>query len=276
MRSRVSGLTLSTVSRLQLIGFSSKKMGDFDTTSFETPEPGEGFFPSTCWSRILGGGAGPDPRSRRQDLEELATRYWRPVYIYICGRRSRSADDAGDLTQDFFVWMLESDLLARADPGRGRFRGLIKVALGRFLIDGERRELRIKRGGDRIRVPLGDGDTMPELADSRGKSPEELLDESWRREVLATALQRLEDVLGREDKPVVFDVFRDYYLSEAEDLDYETVAARYQITRSDVSNHLMHAKRRYQSCLKAVVQETVGGPGELREELEWLFGRRGS
>ena len=36
--------------------------------------------------------------------------------------------DAKDLAQDFFLWMMESDFLSRADRGRGRFRVFVKVA----------------------------------------------------------------------------------------------------------------------------------------------------
>ena len=86
-------------------------------------------FPSTCWSRVLG----RDPRGEiptdlakheaRPDLEGLLRAYWRPVHAYLRAKHRLSPEDALDATQDFFVRILEGELLPRADPQRGRFRG---------------------------------------------------------------------------------------------------------------------------------------------------------
>src|SRR5947209_7892091 len=90
-------------------------------------------FPSTCWSRLLDGFGSPDRSASRRAAEELARNYWKPIYAYVRSAWSKSIEDAKDLTQGFFVWMMESDFLSRADPGRGRFRGFLKVALKHFL-----------------------------------------------------------------------------------------------------------------------------------------------
>src|SRR5438874_11936314 len=77
-------------------------------------------------------------------LTELCRRYWRPVFALIC-RRGHSVTDAQDLTQDFFMTLLTGNLLALADPGRGRFRSLLRTAVENFLNDKhyiDRRETR--------------------------------------------------------------------------------------------------------------------------------------
>lgn len=57
-----------------------------------------------------------------------------------------------------------------------------------------------------------------------------------------------------------------------DELDYAAVAARHGVTRVDVSNYLMHAKRRYRATLRDLVAETVTDAGALRDELDWLLG----
>ena len=66
----------------------------------------------------------------------------------ICFRNGFSIEDAQDLTQDFFVMVLDGHLLGRADPHRGRFRSLLLKALKDFLNDARDKKRARKRGGD--------------------------------------------------------------------------------------------------------------------------------
>ncbi|MCP3919736.1 MAG: sigma-70 family RNA polymerase sigma factor [bacterium] len=220
-------------------------------------------FPSTRWSRIA-----PGSNATHDALEELAQRYWRPAYAYVRARWAKSDDDARDAVQDFFLWIAEGDFLARADPERGSFRGFIKASLANFLHDLERKRRTVKRGGGKRFVPLDAGDSLEPPA--AGASPEEALDDAWRRELLAQAIEALEAEMIERDKPVHFAVFRDFYLDD-EELDYEKVAARHGITKVDVSNWLAVTKKRYRAHLRAAVLETVRGDADLRVELAWLF-----
>src|SRR5438067_10652488 len=83
----------------------------------------------------------------RKALTDLCKTYWRPIFAFIC-RRGYSVPDAQDLTQDFFLMVLEGDILKRADPSRGRFRSLLLKALENFLVDDTIRKRARKRGGD--------------------------------------------------------------------------------------------------------------------------------
>ena len=104
-------------------------------------------FPSTCWSRFTG--------TRSPDAtQDLARRYWKPIYAYIRSFGAKNDDDARDLTQDFFVWMMESDFAAKADPARGRFRSFVKVVLKRYIAQECRSDNRLKRGGNRTILSL--------------------------------------------------------------------------------------------------------------------------
>ncbi len=228
-------------------------------------------FPTTCWSRILAHAQG-EGSGRAAALETLARLYWRPVYAYVRAKWGKAPDDARDTTQDFFLWMLEGDFLARVDRDRGRFRAVLKAALANYVVDRHRADTAAKRGGGR--PPLSIDATLPRvnLPDPHGRSPEDLLDDAWRREVLARAVDLLEEGLAREGKETTFAVFRDYFLNVGGDLDYAAVAARHGLTRSDVGNRLQAAKARYRETLRRLVAETVHGDEDLHAELAWLFG----
>ena len=227
------------------------------------PDPGIAF-PSTRWSRVLS-------HRNPSDLEALARAYWRPIHAWLEARLRLGDDAASDLVQDAFAWMLATGFLERASPSRGSFRGLLKTALARFAIEHWRHATAEKRGGGRAQEPL---EAAHDRADPKSSTPDEVLDREWRRELLERARSDLEAELVASGKRNHWLLFRDWFLDEgeSENADYRSLAARHGITRTDVSNWLDHAKRRYREILRALVVETVRDEDELQEELRWLFG----
>jgi len=234
--------------------------------------PGRAEFPSTRWSLLLADPAAGSAAGRAA-FDALARRYWRPIAAYVRAR-GVPPGDVLDATQDFFAWMLETELLERAEPERGSFRGFLKRCLANFLHDRGRRAGREKRGGGRTVVALsiedGGGGAAFEPADVAGRSPEEVLDDLWRRELIGHALERLEAELRTRGKETAFALFRDSYLA-LDELDYAALAARHGVTRTDVSNALTHARKRFRAHVRNAVQETVRDDDALRAELRWLL-----
>ncbi|MBL8748618.1 MAG: hypothetical protein JNK78_05625 [Planctomycetes bacterium] len=218
-------------------------------------------FPSTRWSRIL------LPAGER-DLDALARAYAPPIEAWLAKRFVRRAADAADLAQDAFAWLLQTKLLDKADPARGRFRAFLKTALAHFAIERLRKERAAKRGGGARHASLDD---VADLVDPDALAPDEALDQAWRRELLAKAQRALQQELEAGGRAVHWALFRDWYLADDE-ADHATLASRHGITRTDVSNWLDFGKRRYRALLRDVVADTVSSPDELEEELRWLFG----
>ena len=230
-------------------------------------------FPSTRWSLLIEGTIA-EGRVPRSYLDDLARLYWRPVYAYVRRQWSRSNEDAKDLTQEFFAWVVESGFVSRADPDRGSFRGFLKVSLEHFLSDAERHRRRLKRGGARIIESMDEGLDRVDVPDAGQRTPGELLDEVWRREVLARVVDGLEDGYRCEGRRVYFDVFRDYFLDDAE-VTYADLATKYGLDQNKVSNCLQHAKRRYRDVLRQTLADTVETEAALDAELAWFTGDGG-
>src|SRR6202011_1491016 len=121
-------------------------------------------------------------------LAQLCQIYWRPIFTFIY-RRGYSAPDAQDLTQDFFLMIMEGNLLQSADPNRGRFRSLLLKSLTNFLIDAVAKQRRHKRGG-KLRFISWDkwmAETPAQLSLSKATMdsvpPEALFDAGWERAV---------------------------------------------------------------------------------------------
>src|SRR5581483_9155412 len=83
-------------------------------------------FVTTRWSVVLRAGRN-DTTLARAAMERLCQTYWYPLYAYV-RKRGRSAEDAQDLTQEFFGQLIERQAVAGADPQRGRFRSYLLKA----------------------------------------------------------------------------------------------------------------------------------------------------
>ena len=64
-------------------------------------------------------------------LEKLCRAYWYPLYAYV-RRKGYGADDAQDLTQEFFARLLARNYLSVADRNKGKFRSFLLGIAGTF------------------------------------------------------------------------------------------------------------------------------------------------
>src|SRR6516225_7259393 len=95
--------------------------------------PGNCSCPSTDWS-IVRAAACPNDAAGRAALENLCRRYWYPIYAFI-RREGTPEAEAQDLTQAFFVHVLQKGVLAIADPQKGSFKGFLLKTCRNFRIN---------------------------------------------------------------------------------------------------------------------------------------------
>ncbi len=218
-----------------------------NSTAANDGAPRPGAFATTRWSLILSGadskGAGKETRAA---LAELCRIYWRPIFAFI-SRRGYSAEDAEDLTQDFFVMILEGDWLQHADPSRGRFRSLLLKSLQNFLNDAADKTYARKRGGD---VSFVSWDAWMAEAPSQLSISTETLN-SWPAERL-------------------FDVLSAYLTAERDDVSSVNLATTLGVPQATVKKLLYHMRQRYRWLLRDEVAHTVENPADVEDELRYL------
>ena len=124
---------------------------------------GDKAFPETTLG-FAGGLRNPQTADYTRSMETLCARYWKPVYSYLRIGWAKSNEDAKDVAQAFFAWLLEEEALRKYDPAKGGFRAYLKVLLRRFVGHVERDLQRLKRGGGaRVFSLDGDAPLLPEL-----------------------------------------------------------------------------------------------------------------
>ncbi len=239
-------------------------------------EPGHIAFPPTPWSVVLGAGE-VGSEERRRNLEALAQLYWRPIFAWFRIGQGRTAEDARDLTQDFFVHLIESPLLARADPGRGRFRTYLKACLGNFAASAEEARRRVKRGGGQL---LRSIDAYlaehVDVAIDPGADPAVAIDREWRRVLVERAFAVLEEELAGRGQAAELDLFRAYHercgLGDPPRTAYRELAERFALSRMRIAKILFRVRRRFRDVVYAQIRASVRDEASAREEFSDLFG----
>lgn len=79
-------------------------------------------------------------------LAKLYELYWFPLYTFT-RRKGYSPHDAQDLTQGFFVDLIERRALAEADKLKGKLRTFLLTCFQNYLSVEAQRARRVKRGG---------------------------------------------------------------------------------------------------------------------------------
>ena len=230
-------------------------------------------FCTTQWSIVLSSGG--KATSADEALAQLCRIYWRPIFTFIC-RRGHSQSDAQDLTQEFFVRLLNGNLLASAHPTRGRFRSLLLKALQNFLIDAHDKRSAQKRGGQMRFVSWDDWVaeapsqlSMPVQAVESWPA-ERLFDARWAATVVEQALNSLREECEARGRGRVFDVLQGTLTSEGEGISFSRVAAELGVSEGLARRLLSTLRQRYRSLLRREVARTVASEDELEDEIRYL------
>ena len=233
-------------------------------------------FVTTRWSVILScADSQASTQTARDALTHLCQTYWRPIFAFVC-RRGYSVPDAQDLTQDFFVMLLEGHLLERADPNRGRFRSLLLKALNDFLHDARDKRRAQKRGGDLQFVAWDEW--MAELPsqfsvsarESESWPAEKVFDVRWAATVVERALSRLGEECEQHGRRRIFDVLSSCLAAEREDVSYANFAKTLGVPETSVKRLVHQLRKRYRALLREEVADTIDNPDMLEDELRYL------
>ena len=237
----------------------------------EIPVPQARQFTSTRWSLVLAA-AQRDSTECEAALATLCRLYWYPLYAYA-RRRLPQAQDAQDLTQEFFARLLEKDYLRQADRQRGRFRAFLLTAFKYFLAKEHERAHALKRGGGRTFLPLdfNRGEWRYHQEPSHEATPESLYERSWALTLLEQGLTRLREELAGAGKERLFEYLKGTLTVEATPRPYVELASELGMTAEALKAAVHRLRRRYAELIRAEIAQTVTTPEEIEDELRDLF-----
>ena len=230
-----------------------------------------GRFATTRWSRVLAAGEGTSPRSR-EALAELCGEYWYPLYAYA-RRRGHDAEDARDLTQSFFLHLLEKDRVALADPSRGRFRTFLLTAMKNFLAGEWRKRATLKRGGGAQMLPidLESAERRYRIEPSHSLGPDAIYERRWALEVLERAVGELRRRYQADGKGELFEALKPSLGHDDELLPYSELSRRLGQSEGALRSAVFRLRRRWQEQIRKLVGDTVEGDEAIDDELDSLL-----
>jgi RNA polymerase sigma factor (sigma-70 family) len=232
--------------------------------------PGSSRFPTTRWTMVVAAG---DPRRKeaRSALAALCESYWYPLYAYL-RRRGYPADQAQDLTQEFFIRVLEGRYLDRADPEKGRFRAFLLTSLKFFVADEEDRNRAQKRGGGAL-LPLefSSGEDRYQREPAHDETPERIFERRWALTVLDRVVEKLRDEFVHHGRPEHFERLKVFLLGHS-DAPYAALAREMKTSEGALKVAIHRLRKRYRELFRQEIADTVADPAEVETELRYLAG----
>jgi RNA polymerase sigma factor (sigma-70 family) len=226
---------------------------------------------TTNWTLIVRAEA-TDPDVRRSAMAELCEAYWYPLYAFA-RRRGSSHDDAADLTQAFFIHLIDKHALRGLDPVLVRFRSYLLVSFRNFESDVRDRKTALKRGGDHIRVTFD-----PALLERRysgiayaDEDPERLYERQWAVTLLERARERLRLANVAAGKTREFEALGPHLVSSPGAQAAHDASQALSISEGAARVALHRLRRRFGAELRAEVAGTVNGDAEVEAELRFLL-----
>jgi RNA polymerase sigma-70 factor (ECF subfamily) len=183
-------------------------------------------------------------------------------------------EEAKDLTQGFFLHLLEHKTLGRVDPLKGKFRSFLLGSLQNYLSSQADRARSLKRGGNVEFVPLeieGAEDRYRHESADR-VSAEKIFEARWAVILLEHALEVLGRQYAARHKEIVFQTLKGFLGIGAggPEASYEAAGQKLGIGLGTVKTLIYRLRKEYMAIVREEVGRTVSDPSEIDEELRAL------
>jgi RNA polymerase sigma factor (sigma-70 family) len=226
---------------------------------------GAPIFSTTNWSVVLEA-QGQSPAAQ-EALEKLCHTYWRPVYSFI-RREGTGHEEAEDLTQAFFVLLLQRRNFDDVRKEKGRLRSYLLTSLKHFLVSQHRRAVTVKRGKGQQPVPL---EELAAIEPADHLSADRIYERRWALTLMEQVLRRLREEYAMAGNSELFDLLKQLLPDEPGAPSRAEIAAQLGMTENAVRQALHRFRQRYQLLLRDEIAHTVAMASDIEDELRHLI-----
>jgi RNA polymerase sigma factor (sigma-70 family) len=229
-------------------------------------------FHTTRWTLVMAS-AREQSEAGRGAFAALCEIYWYPLYAFA-RRRGHSPHDAQDLTQGFFLHLLEHRALSGVDRLKGKFRSFLLACFQNYLSAETHRAQRLKRGGQCqfVSLDLGTAENRYQYEPVDYLTAEKIFEARWALTLLDQALKVLRQEYVSRGKELVFDTLRGFVgIGESSpETSYEKAANALGIGVGTVKTFIHRLRTRYLAVVREEVARTVSDPAEVEGEIHEL------
>jgi DNA-directed RNA polymerase specialized sigma24 family protein len=230
-------------------------------------------FHTTQWELVLNS-QNSDSSQHDHCLSELCSRYWYPLYNYA-RFIGLSNEDAQDLTQSFFLYLLEKESLQYVDPARGRFRSFLLASFRNHLSTRRQYASAAKRGGGHPLVELDahEPDERYHLEPVDALTAETFFDANWAQLLIERVTLRLKDTYRQRGKAEQFNLLQGYLEigCEPDAKSYEEAGRALGMSGNGAKTLVFRMRQRFAALMRQEVAQTLLDPGDIDAEIHALY-----
>ena len=225
-------------------------------------------FPVTRWT-LVNEAVGTGTTSQ-EALDSLCRDYWYPLYSFA-RRSGSSAPDAEDLTQGFFILLLEKGWLSDADRAKGKLRTFLLTAFRRFQANEWRKVSAQRRGGGKV-VPMSELEGLEaRYAHAHpGLTPEELFDRQWALALLGRVLGSLEREFSDNGKAHEYEILKGVLMAERGELNYPELAEALGTSEGAARVAAHRLRKTFRRRFREVILGTLEDGADLSAEMNFM------
>jgi DNA-directed RNA polymerase specialized sigma24 family protein len=231
-------------------------------------------FRTTCWDLVLNSGDIDAPQHPRA-LAELCSIYWYPLYTFA-RYKGFCEDDAKDLTQSFFLHLLEKTGLKQAHPHRGRFRSFLLACFQNHMSTHRQYASTAKRGGGNPLISLDAQEPKERycLEPSDELTAETVFDARCANILLDRVMMRLSEEYRHQGKESAFERLRMHLNLKGDETSgsYERSAKQLGLSLSAVKTQVCRMRKRFAALFRDEVAKTVLDRADIDAEIHALYG----
>jgi RNA polymerase sigma factor (sigma-70 family) len=233
---------------------------------------GAGLFHTTRWTLVMAS-AHDQSQAGRAALAALCQTYWYPLYA-VARARGHSPHDAQDLTQGFFLQILEHRALSQVDRLKGKFRSFLLACFQNYLLVEARRAHRLKRGGQCqfVSLDLASAENRYRLEPVDNLTAEKIFEARWAVTLLEHAMTVLRQKCVARGRQSVFDTLKVFVgIGESRpEASYEQAAKALGTSIGTVKTLIHRLRKQYFATVREEVARTVSDPAEIEGEIRAL------
>jgi RNA polymerase sigma-70 factor (ECF subfamily) len=235
------------------------------------PSPANRDFATTRWSIVQAAGHRSTPTAKAA-LEELCVTYWPPVYAFV-RQKGHAPADAEDVTQAFFIHVLESEFVATADPGRGRFRSFLLKSVSHFVSSHRRDQAALKRGGGArvLSLDFAAEEQQYKAEPTHSVTAEQLFERRWALTLLDNTMQQLRSEYAERNHSLLFESLEAHVNQDPGRLPYAELCDTLNMSEDAIKQAARRLKLRYRELLRTEIAGTVGNNADIDDELHQLL-----
>jgi len=211
-----------------------------------------------------------DEPGSAEALAALCEAYWYPLYVFV-RRMGKDADEAGDLTQGYFLRLMERDWLDNVRQEAGKFRSFLLASLKHYLANERREAAALKRGGGRplLSLDLDAAEDRYRHEPVDDETPERAYERRWALEVIERARTRLRDEFEAAGKPRHHALFAAHLSGTGRP--YAEIAAELETSEAAVKMGVSRIRRQFGKALREEIADTIDDPAEIDAEVKYLL-----